>query len=211
MPSAKDVFVRCDELDLLPDAHKRNYLYELDWLEHELGRSSHVLQVGSMDGMRALRLLEVRPDVVITGLEIEPSLVEIARDTLSGQGKAATFIPGDITAPPLDIGTYDYVLCLNNTLGYITDTEKALSHMKRMGSTVIVSVYGEAFDDALASRYFDAIGLKVRRISGDTIVLDDFSSVTRFSKTTVESWNGDRLVETPIGYLTVLRGTVHPQ
>lgn len=205
MPSARDIFVKCDELDRLPAGNRDNYLFELEWLASELPQGCHMLQVGSMDGMRIVRLLEVRPDVIPTGLEIEGDLVRLARHTVSQHGMSASFVHGDITAPPVGLDCYDYTICLNNTLGYIPNVNAAIDQMKKTAPTVVISVYGEKFDDALAERYFDAIGLAVREIVDDTIVLKDFSSVRRFPRSVVSTWGG-RVIETPIGYLTTLQG-----
>jgi hypothetical protein len=208
MPSARDVFVKCDELELLPDENRRNYLFELEWLTQELPTAATVLQVGSMDGMRALRMLEARPDLLITGLEIESELVSLATDTLNKRSLPARFIHGDITAPPTDLTPTRYVICLNNTLGYIPEGSVAIEQMKRYGENVVVSVYGERFDDSLARRYFESIGLAVRELKDDAIIFRDFSSVKRFTRASVAAWGGHTILDTPIGYLTVLSG--HP-
>jgi len=206
--SAKDVFIKCDELDRLPPENRDNYLFELEWLAEELPRGCNVLQVGSMDGMRALRLLEARPDLRITGLEIESDLVKLAAENTARYGDHASFVHGDITQPPDGLDAYTYVICLNNTLGFIPDVERAIEQMKRLGHTVVISVYGERFDEPLARRYFAAIGLTIREFADDMITLQDFSSVRRFPRSAVLAWRGDSLVETPIGYLTTLSGLI---
>lgn len=186
MASAKDIFVKCDELDGLPEPNRRNYLFELELLADRLPAAAKVLQVGSMDGMRAVRLLRRRPDLRFTGLEIEPELVELARTNLQAAGMEAEFVSGDITRPP-ELPGYDWVLCLNNTLGYIPDERRALENMRRLGARVVVSVYGQRFDDALARRYFGAIGLA------------DYGGVRRYKPSAVRGWGGG-VTETPIGY-----------
>lgn len=206
MASAKEIFVKCDELERLPSANRQNYLFELEWLARELPHACRVLQVGSMDGMRVIRLLEVRPDLELTGLEIEPDLVALAKDNLANVKKDAEFVQGDITTPPPALECFTYTICLNNTLGYIPDTDVAIEQMKRHGEVVVVSVYGEQFNEKLAREYFDAIGLEVREIKNNMIVLQDFSTVRRFPRSVVEAWGGHHIVDTPIGYLTVLSG-----
>ena len=207
MARAKDIFVRCDELENLPSENRANYLFELEWLASELPRDCTVLQVGSMDGMRARRLLEVRPDLHITGLEIEDELVELSSKNVADHADHTSFVHGDITKPPAMLATYTYVICLNNTLGYIPDVNGAINQMTRLGKAVVISVYGEKFDDSLARRYFDSIGLTVREVSGDVVRLEDFSAVRRFPRASVEAWHGTAVVETPIGYLTTLPGS----
>ncbi|EKD43737.1 MAG: hypothetical protein ACD_72C00152G0006 [uncultured bacterium] len=99
---------------------------------------------------------------------------------------------------------FDYVICLNNTLGYIPEYDKAIKNMRKLGKTVIVSVYGEKFDNDLAREYFDSIKLEIDHIDGDKFVMKDFTTVKRFSKKEVESWSGE-VIETPVGYFCILK------
>ena len=202
MPSPKDVYVNCDVLEDIPKQNRDNWLKEIDLLQLELPQNAHVLQVGSMDGTRAIRLLTARPDLKITGLEIEASLVELAKQKVAAAGLRADFIHGDITDPPT-LPRFDYAICLNNTLGYIPEQEKAIAGMKKLGKVVIISVYGEKFDDDLARAYFESIKLEIDRIENDNLIMKDFTTVKRYSKQEVESWNG-KITETPIGYFCVL-------
>ena len=67
MPSPKDIYVNCDVLEDIPKPNRDNWLKEIDLLRLDLAQNTSVLQVGSMDGTRAMRLLETRPDLKITG------------------------------------------------------------------------------------------------------------------------------------------------
>jgi len=181
-----------------------NYLYETKLLSEKLPKNSTLLQVGSMDGERAIRLLNVRPDLKITGLEIEEPLVKLAKQKVSKAGVNMEPIRGDITNPP-DLPKFDYVICLNNTLGYISSQQKALAGMRKLGKEVIVSVYGEKFTDDLARKYFEAIGLSINSIQDHTFLMEDFTAVKRYDRGTVESWGGD-ITETPVGYFCLFSG-----
>src|SRR3989338_1132421 len=128
MPSPKDVYVKCDVLENIPKQNRDNWLKEIDLLRRELTPSARVLQVGSMDGTRAIRLLEARPDLKIVGLEIEAPLVELAQQKVADAGLSADFVHGDITDPPT-LDRFDYVICLNNTLGYVPEQAKAIAGM----------------------------------------------------------------------------------
>lgn len=66
--------VNCDVLANIPKPNKDNWLKEIDLLRQEFSENAFVLQVGSIDGTRAIRLLEARPDLKITGLEVEAPL-----------------------------------------------------------------------------------------------------------------------------------------
>ena len=79
MPAPKDVYIKCDELDNIPKINKDNWLYEIDLLKDKLSLNAKVLQVGCMDGVRIITLLKARPDLIITGLDIEPDMVEISK------------------------------------------------------------------------------------------------------------------------------------
>ncbi|MEI8230059.1 MAG: class I SAM-dependent methyltransferase [Candidatus Peregrinibacteria bacterium] len=198
MPTPDQVYIHCDELQNLPPICRKNWETELDLLTKKLNPNATVLQVGSMDATRIIALLQRRNDLIITGLEIEESLVNLSRSNLAKANLDATIIHGDITAPP-SLPTFDHVLCLNNTLGYIPDEESAVIHMRKLGETVTISVYGEAFTDELAEAYFTSLGLNLDHIEGDTIHLKDFSVVRRYSRHTVEQWGGT-ITETPLGY-----------
>lgn len=202
MPSPKDVYVNCDVLENIPKPNRDNWIKEIDLLRLELPKNARVLQVGSMDGTRAIALLKARPDLEITGLEIESPLVELAKQKVAATDLRADFVHGDITNPPT-LPRFDYVICLNNTLGYIPEQEKAIAGMKKLGKVVIISVYGEKFNDDLARAYFESIKLKIDRIENDNLIMRDFTTVKRYSKKEVESW-GSKITETPIGYFSVL-------
>ncbi|HEY5153070.1 MAG TPA: class I SAM-dependent methyltransferase [Candidatus Saccharimonadales bacterium] len=202
MPVAEDVYSKCDDLDNIPSGMRANYLREGELLSDMLPQNSSVLQVGSMDGERIIRLLKLRPDLQMTGLEIEEFFVKAANQKISKTGFKAEFIHGDITRPP-KLEDFDYVICLNNTLGYIPDQQKALDGMKQLGGKVIVSVYGERFTDRLAKRYFDSIGLGINDIQGDVFMMKDFTSIRRYRMQDVSKWSSD-LIETPVGYFCVM-------
>lgn len=92
MPKAEDVYVNSDDLDNIPALMKSNYLYESKLLVKLLPEKSHVLQVGSMDGIRAIRLLGERPDLQLSGLEIEEHLVRLAKATVRNAGVKAKVV-----------------------------------------------------------------------------------------------------------------------
>lgn len=205
MPEPKDVYVKCDILEDLPKPNRDNWLFEIELLSKELPQNANVLQVGSMDGTRIIKLLEARPDLILTGIEIEEPLVELAKKNISEANFNANFIHGDITNPP-DLSKFDYVICLNNTLGYIPDEQKAIDGMKKLGKKVIISVYGEKFDNDLAQAYFKTINLDIDHIDKNVIIMKDFTKVKRYTKEEVESWDC-KITETPIGYFCILNAS----
>ncbi len=155
-----------------------------------------------MDGTRIISLLKVRPDLIITGLDIEKKLLDIARDNLKTAHLKAELIEGDITKP-LPLSGFDYVICLNNTLGYINDEQTAIENMKKLGKKLILSVYGEKFTDDLGLAYFKSLGLKIKQIKDNIFQAKGFGNIKRYTRNEVNSWGGE-VIETPIGYFCVI-------
>ncbi len=199
-------YVHCDDLEKLPPLHAENYTSETDFLVSVLPKKSRVLQIGSMDGTRISRLFEQRSDLNLTGLEIDHSLVVCARSFLKHHKVPAEIIEGDITAPIEVVakGAYDFVICLNHTLGYIPDQDKAVEMMKQYGKRVVVSVYGEAWTPELAQEYFAVLGLLITEVHDDGFLLDDGSVIHRYSRKEVEKWGG-KVLPTPLGYMVFVK------
>lgn len=202
MPNPEDIYVKCDILDEIPKPNKDNYNYETELLSKLLPSGARVLQVGSMDGTRIIKLLKARPDLKLTGIEIEAPLVELAKKKVVEVDLNADFIHGDITNLQ-DLPKFDYVICLNNTLGYIPDEQKAIENMKILGNNTIISVYGEKFNNDLAKEYFKILDLEIDHIDNNTIITKDFTKVKRYTKKEVDSWDC-KITETPIGYFCIL-------
>lgn len=203
MTKVKDIYTKCDELDNLPRINKENYLFETDYLAKKLPKNAKILQVGSMDGNRIIDLYSLREDLIITGMDIDKDLIGLAEKNIIKANVKAKFIYGDITKEQ-ELERFDYVLCLNNTLGYIPGVQKAVENMKKAGQKTIISVYGEKFNDELAQEYFHKIGLQLDHIQNNIIHLKDFTKVKRFTKQDVMSWTNN-VIETPLGYLCTLQ------
>ncbi|MFH1586268.1 MAG: class I SAM-dependent methyltransferase [Candidatus Diapherotrites archaeon] len=203
MPSPNEVYIKCDELDNIPKPNKENWLFEIELLKKELSLNASVLQVGCMDGTRMIALLRARPDLKITGLDMEKGMVEASKRNLKKVGLKAELVLGDITKPQ-SVSGFDYVICLNNTLGYIPEQEKAIENMKELGKTVILSVYGKKFTDKLAKEYFKSINLELKGIENNVFHTKEFVNIKRYLEEEVEKWNG-RIIETPIGYFCIIK------
>ncbi len=205
MTLQKNIYVKCDELDNIPPLNKENWLYEIQLLKNLLRINAKVLQVGCMDGTRILALLKERADLIVTGLDVQKDLLDIAKQKIRKANVKVNLILADITKPlpSLSIGKFDYVLCLNNTLGYISDEQKAIDNMRKLGDKVILSVYGEKFTNELASEYFRSINLTVEKIDNNIFLTKELGNIKRYTKKEVEKWGGG-IFDTPIGYLSVI-------
>ena len=195
-------YIKCDKLDNIPKSNRDNWLAEIELLKKEIPQNAKVLQVGCMDGTRIISLLRVRPDLVITGLDIEKELLDIARDNLKTTHLKAELVEGDITKT-LPLSGFDYAICLNNTLGYISDEHTVIENMKKLGKKVILSVYGEKFTDNLGLAYFKSVGLKIKQVKDNIFQAEGFGNIKRYTWNEVNSWGG-KITETPIGYFCVI-------
>lgn len=202
MPSPKEVYIQCDELDNIPKPNKDNWLEEIELMAKVISPKAEVLQVGCMNGIRIMALLAKRPDLDITGLDFDQEIIDIAKYNFKKYGIEAKLVHADITTPP-KMEKFDYVTCLNNTLGYIPEEEKAIANMKKLGKTTILSVYGEKFTDDLAKEYFKSINLELLGIENDIFHTKEFVNVKRYTREEVKAWGG-RIIETPIGYFCVI-------
>ena len=137
----------------------------------------------------------------LTGIEIDEEIHKLAVLNVRKAAVSVGLVLGDITAPP-NLPEFDYVICLNNTLGYIPDQEKAIENMKKLGKKVVISVYGEKFTDELAARYFRSINLELLYVKEDIFELKDFGSVRRYGRSVIDSW-GCEVVDTRVGYFCV--------
>jgi tRNA1(Val) A37 N6-methylase TrmN6 len=74
----------------------------------------HVLELGAGAGAAALCLARRVPECRITGLELDPALVSIARTNAAenGFGEWIEFFPGNVAAPPYELrpGSFDAVM-----------------------------------------------------------------------------------------------------
>jgi len=198
----KIFYLKCDRLEKLPRANKNNWLFELNFIIKKIPKNSKVLQIGCMDGTRMVAILKRRRDLELVGLDVDDDLVKLARINLRKAGIKAKVITGDATKRLPTTG-FDYILCLNNTLGYIPQEGKAMRNMKKAGQRVIISVYGEKFTDGLAKKYFDLMGLKISTIRHGRFITN-IGTIKRYSKSRVKSWGG-KIIRTPIGYLTIIK------
>ncbi len=203
---ADEIYIHCDQLEHLPALNRENWLWESAWLIENLKPNASVLQVGSCEGSRIVNVMKERPDLRITGIEIDPILHEMALEHFETTGTDAQSVRGDITNPEdtKGLGHFEYCLCLNNTLGYIPDENAVLTNMKHAADIAIVSVYGENFTDDIAWAYFAALKLEVTHIEGDIIRMSDFGIVQRYTEKAVAKWGGE-IIKTPLGYLSVMQ------
>lgn len=147
--TTNDSYLNCENFNTLPSIFREVYDLETDLICKLIKRKSNVLQVGPMDGHRMILIQDKRPDLQITSLEIDENFVKIANDKLTGRGIKWRVIQGDITKPS-ELEKFDWVICLNNTLGWVDNDKLAIENMKQLAPNVIISVFTDKFSDELA-------------------------------------------------------------
>ena len=105
-----------------------------------LGRRAHgrVLEVAIGTG---LNLPHYRPDTIITGVELSPAMLAIARQRAGGLGLAADLHEGDAEHLPFDDASFDTVVCALS-LCTIPNPTAAITEMKRVlvpGGTLLLA------------------------------------------------------------------------
>lgn len=98
-----------------------------------LKQGQHVLDIACGPGIPSLMAAHrVGPAGTVTGIDLAPGMVELARQKAHEQGlKNVTFQEADGEALPFPDESFDMVLC-NHGLVHMTDRTKVLNEMKRV-------------------------------------------------------------------------------
>lgn len=111
-----------------------------------LKSGQRVLDIACGPGIPSLTAASlVEPGGWVTGIDLAPGMVELARKKAAERGIAnTTFQEADTEALPLSDGSFDVVLC-SHGLVHTTDRDKALDEMRRVlkkdGGTLALSVW----------------------------------------------------------------------
>lgn len=195
-------------LDKLPAPNRQNWYFETDFLIDYIKPNSKVLQIGSCDGIRIDYLANKRKDWKFIGLEIDPKLSKEANKRLKKYNGRAKSVMGDARKIPLKKKSFDYVICLNNTLGYIPDDKTVIQELKRVtkpGGKIIISVYGTDWNNRMAKNYFKTLLVKKIRITGNKFLIDGLK-MKRYSRKDVTNLLGKKakIINSVIGLVGVL-------
>jgi len=200
-------YASCDELDNLPALHKDNWLKEVELLSKIVKPGSSVLQIGCAEGDRILFLSKSIKNVEWVGVDIVAAYAERFEKKLSGSGVNTKFVLGDICKPLGLERKFDYVLCLNNTLGYIHDNPAAINGMRKYlkkGGKIVISVYSASkFSNELAVKYFESIGTKLVKRFGNLFRTEDFSLKVYTEPDLLDIMNIEKIIPTPLGFVCV--------
>jgi SAM-dependent methyltransferase len=91
-----------------------------------------ILDVGSGTGVNLIEAARwFAPTRLLSGIDISPGMVEVARAKVAQLGLPAQFTVGDAERLPFPDDTYDVVIC-NSVLHWFSDRGAALSEMARV-------------------------------------------------------------------------------
>jgi ubiquinone/menaquinone biosynthesis C-methylase UbiE len=123
-----------------------------------------VLDVGSGTGTLLMLAHEAAPGARLSGVDIDPRIIAIARAKLAAAGIPAEIVQGSATAPPLPPASFDRVLT-TLVLHHLTTAQKgeafaAIRRLLKPGGELHVADWGKPQNllmeiAALSFRYFD--------------------------------------------------------
>lgn len=123
-----------------------------------------VLDLGCGTGTLTLLVKEMQPAARVTGLDIDPEILAIARAKIAAAGVDVRLVEGSATAPPLPPASFDRVLT-TLMLHHLTTPQKrealaAVRRLLRPGGELHVADWGKPQNAlmqvaSLGFRYFD--------------------------------------------------------
>ncbi|MGH2759090.1 MAG: class I SAM-dependent methyltransferase [Actinomycetota bacterium] len=169
------------------DKRSSSYDKQIGWFErHVLGPDNRtwacsrahgdVLEVAVGTG---LNLSLYAPDVRLTGIDLSPQMLAIARKRAAGLGREIDLREGDAHELPAPDESFDSVVC-TYSLCNIPDTERAVAEMKRVlkpgGRLILVDhVRSEAKPVLWAQKLIELVSV---RMDGDRMTRRPFEQVT---------------------------------
>jgi len=123
-----------------------------------------VLDLGCGTGTLALLVKEAHPDARVSGVDVDPKILAIARGKVAAAGADVRLVEGSATAPPLPDASFDRVLT-TLMLHHLTTPQKrealaAVRRLLRPGGELHVADWGRPQNvlmqvAALSFRWFD--------------------------------------------------------
>jgi SAM-dependent methyltransferase len=124
-----------------------------------VGRGDRFLDVACGTGNAAL--IAARAGAAVTGVDLSPRLVDVARERAEGAGLEATFAVGDAAALPFDDAAFDIAVSIFGVI-FAPDAERAFGELVR-----VLRPGGRAFVTAWLPEgaMFNAIGVVGRAVA----------------------------------------------
>ncbi|MEW5996970.1 MAG: class I SAM-dependent methyltransferase [Candidatus Micrarchaeota archaeon] len=155
---------------------------EIGFVEEHIRPGKKILEIGCGYG-RLMRVLSKNAKKVV-GIDFSKRMVGLAGKNLSDAGNVE-ILPMDADDLKFADGSFDYVLCLDNSFGNMPGIElgvlREMARTCKKGGEVIVSVFSENAGDVQAENY-GRIGLKGIRDDGKAVHTDEGFYSRRFTK-----------------------------
>lgn len=170
-----------------------------------IGADTDVLDLGCGTGTLALIVKETRPEARVTGIDIDPEILAIARGKIDAAGATVRLVEGSATDPPLPPASFDRVLS-TLMLHHLTTPQKrealaAARRLLRSGGELHVADWGKPQNAlmqvaSLSFRYFDGAETTGANLRGELPALITEAGFTDVRETEHRM--------TPLGTLTYL-------
>jgi SAM-dependent methyltransferase len=167
-----------------------------------------VLDLGCGTGTLSLLVKEACPGARMTGVDIDPKILDIARRKIAAAGVEVQLVEGSATEPPLPAASFDRILS-TLVLHHLTTEQKrqalaSARRLLRLGGEIHVGDWGRPQNllmevAALGFRFFDGGESTGANLRGELPGLLREAGFTDVRET--DHWM------TPFGTLTFLRGT----
>ncbi len=129
-------FFEAEASTYMDNVFTKNTEFEVAFLFEELGLSAgdSVLDIGCGTGRHAVRLAE--KGIRVTGIDLSPEMLAIARESARQAGVDAHFVEGDAASTRLDT-TFHHAICLcEGAFCLLEPDEKAVTYHQRILANV---------------------------------------------------------------------------
>lgn len=175
-------------------------------LQARIAPGADVLDLGCGTGTLTLLIKDMHPDARVTGVDIDPQILGIARGKIAAAGVDVRLVEGSATAPPLPPASFDRVLT-TLMLHHLTTPQKrdalaAVRTLLRPGGELHVADWGKPQNvlmqvASLSFRLFDGAETTGANLRGELPSLIAAAGFTDVRETEHRM--------TPLGTLTYLR------
>ncbi|MBU0958751.1 MAG: class I SAM-dependent methyltransferase [Nanoarchaeota archaeon] len=160
-------------LEKIPDAYKRWFKEEKEYLEKYLTRDCKVLEVGCGEGRTLNDITHITKN--ITGIDHDEKAVNDAKNNFKNNPEIK-IIQAKAENLPFENKTFDFVICMTTFANFAQKKYKILKEMKRVlkdNGSIIISVFSEyALPERL--KIYSELNAPIKEIKDNgTVIFDE--------------------------------------